>query len=161
MILNNIIAIKSEDLDDDLPSWRWLQHLIKTLGEDCMSSEESSVENSVTNVLWVKNMDWQRNIKELEIIDLQRVIDKDIFSPQGSRPLPRKCAPDNPVTSRDPVMGLPKALYDGLWMSELNEWHKESLKISGEKFSWMKVIRKFTLYYFHTICVLFVLFALK
>ena len=44
MILNNIIAIKSEDLDDDLPSWKWLQHLIKTLGEDGMSSEESSVE---------------------------------------------------------------------------------------------------------------------
>ena len=100
MILNNIIAIKSEDLDDNLPSWKWLQRLIKTLGEDGMSSEESSVENSVTNILRVKNMDWRRNIeKELEIIDLQRVIDKDIFSLQGSRPLPRKCAPDNPVTS--------------------------------------------------------------
>ena len=141
MILNNIITIKSEDLDDDLPSWKWLQHLIKTLGEDGMSSEESSVENSVTNVLRVKNMDWWRNIKkELEIIDLQRVIDKDIFSLQGSRPLPRKRAPDNPVTSRDPVMGLPKALYNSLWMSELNERHKESLKISGEKFPWMKVV---------------------
>ena len=115
MILNNIITIKSEDLDDDLPSWKWLQRLIKTLGEDGMSSEESSVENSVTNVLRVKNMDWRRNIKkELEIIDLQQVIDKDIFSPQGSRPLPRKCAPDNPVMSWDLVMGLPKALYDGL-----------------------------------------------
>ena len=52
-------------------------------------------------------MDWWRNIKkELEIIDLQQVIDKDIFSPQGSRPLPRKRALDNPVTSRDPVMGF-------------------------------------------------------
>ena len=71
MVLNHIITIKSEDLDDDLPSWKWLQHLIKTLGEDGMSSEESSVENSVMNVLWVKNMNWRRNIeKELEIIDL-------------------------------------------------------------------------------------------
>jgi len=82
MILDTIITIKSEDLHDDLLSWKWLQRLIKTLGEDGMSSEESSVENSVTNVLRVKNMDWRRNIeKELEIIDLQRVIDKDIFSP--------------------------------------------------------------------------------
>ena len=141
MILNNIITIKSEDLDDNLPSWKWLQHLIKTLGEDGMSSEESSVENGVTNILQVKNMDWRRNIKkELEIIDLQRVIDKDIFSPQGSRPLPRKHALDNPVMSRDPGMGLPKALYNGLWMSELNEQHKELLKILGEKFPWMKVV---------------------
>ena len=86
-------------------------------------------------------MDWRRNIeKELEIVDLQWIIDKDIFSPQGSRPLPRKRAPDNPVTSRDPVMGLPKALYDGLWMSELNERQKGSLKISDEKFPWMKVV---------------------
>ena len=45
-----------------------------------------------------------------------------------------------PVTSRDLVMGLPKALYNSLWMSELNEQHKESLKISGEKFPWMKVV---------------------
>jgi len=141
MVLDNIIAIKSEDLNDDLPSWKWLQRLIKTLGEDGMSSEESSVENSVTNVLRVKNMDWRRNIeKELEIVDLQRIIDKDIFSPQGSRPLPRKRAPDNPVTSRDPVMGLPKVLYDGLWMLELNERQKGSLKISDEKFPWMKVV---------------------
>ena len=141
MILDNIITIKSEDLNDNLPSWKWLQHLIKTLGEDGMSSEESSVENSVTNVLRVKNMDWQRNIKkELEIVDLQRIIDKDIFSPQGSRPLPRKHAPDNPVTSRDPIMGLPKVLYNGLWMLELNERQKGSLKISDEKFPWMKVI---------------------
>jgi len=141
MVLDNIIAIKSEDLDDDLPSWKWLQRLIKTLGEDGMSSEESSVENSVTNILRVKNMDWRRNIeKELEIVDLQQIIDKDIFSPQGSRPLPRKRAPDNPVTSRDPVMGLPKVLYDGLWMLELNERQKGSLKISDEKFPWMKVV---------------------
>jgi len=122
MILDNIIAIKSEDLNDDLPSWKWLQCLIKTLGEDGMSSEESSVDNSVTNVLQVKSMDWQRNIKkELEIVDLQQIIDKDIFSLQGSRPLPRKYALDNPVTSQDMVMGLPKALYNSLWMSELNE----------------------------------------
>jgi len=51
MILDTIITIKSEDLHDDLPSWKWLQCLIKTLGEDGMSSEESSVENSVMNVL--------------------------------------------------------------------------------------------------------------
>ena len=141
MVLNHIIAIKSEDLNDDLPSWKWLQHLIKTLGEDGMSSEESSVENSVMSILRVKNMNWQRNIeKELEIIDLQWVIDKDIFSPQGSRPLPRKCALDNPVTSQDLVVGLPKVLYDGLWMSELNGQQKESLKISDEKFLWMKVV---------------------
>ncbi|KAI5992984.1 hypothetical protein EDD15DRAFT_2136482, partial [Pisolithus albus] len=60
--------------------WQWLQRLINSLGEHGMSSEESSVENGIENVLRVKRMEWQRNIdKELDIIDLQRILDKDIF----------------------------------------------------------------------------------
>ncbi|KAI5980351.1 hypothetical protein EDC04DRAFT_2618875 [Pisolithus marmoratus] len=75
--------MKSEDPDDDLRSWKWLQRLINTLGEHGMSSEESSVENGIENVLRVKNLEWRKNInKELEIVDLQQVIDKDIFCSQ-------------------------------------------------------------------------------
>lgn len=106
-----------------------------------MSSEESSVENGITNVLRVKNLEWRRNIeKELEIIDLQRVLDKDIFHPQGSIPIPRKRAFDNPKSTRDPVRGLPTALYDDVWISQLTSRQKESLGISNERFPWMKVI---------------------
>ena len=106
-----------------------------------MSLEESSVENGITNVLRVKNLEWRRNIeKELEIIDLQRVLDKDIFHPQGSIPIPRKCAFDNPKSTRDPVRGLPTALYDDVWISQLTSRQKESLGISNERFPWMKVI---------------------
>ncbi|KAF8120035.1 hypothetical protein EV363DRAFT_1084675, partial [Boletus edulis] len=66
--------------DDDLPVWQWLQSLIRLLGEHGMSSEESSVENGVENVLHVKKMDWRRNIdRELDIIDLQRLVDEDLF----------------------------------------------------------------------------------
>ncbi|KAI5996399.1 hypothetical protein EDD15DRAFT_2131072, partial [Pisolithus albus] len=79
-ILDHIVATKSEVPDDDLRSWQWLQHLINSLGEHGMSSEESSVENGIENVLQVKRMEWRRNIdKELDIIDLQRILDKDIF----------------------------------------------------------------------------------
>ncbi|KAI5981631.1 hypothetical protein EDD15DRAFT_2147576, partial [Pisolithus albus] len=60
--------------------WKWLQRLIITLGDHGMSSEESSVENGIENVLRVKKMEWRKNIdQELEIIDLQRILDKDIF----------------------------------------------------------------------------------
>ncbi|KAI5992126.1 hypothetical protein EDD15DRAFT_2124318, partial [Pisolithus albus] len=79
-ILDHIVATKSEVPDDDLRSWQWLQRLINSLGEHGMSSEESSVENGIENVLRVKRMEWRRNIdKELDIIDLQRILDKDIF----------------------------------------------------------------------------------
>ncbi|KAI5990697.1 hypothetical protein EDC04DRAFT_2911880 [Pisolithus marmoratus] len=140
LILDHIAALKSDTYDDDLPSWQWLGRLIKTLGEHGMSSEESAVENGVENVLRVKTMSWRRNIdRELEIVDLQRTVDIDIFSPQGSRPLRRIHATENPTTKRDAVKGLPLALYDGAWIAGLTECQKESLEISTAPFPWMKV----------------------
>ncbi|KAI6105014.1 hypothetical protein EDD17DRAFT_1771288 [Pisolithus thermaeus] len=140
-VLDHIVTMKSEAPDDDLHSWQWLQHLIKSLGEHGMSSEESSVENGIENVLRVKKMEWRKNIdKELEIIDLQRILDKDIFCSQGAKPLPRKHAPDNPTSSQAPVTALPTALYNEEWISQLTERQRESLKISKEPFPWMKII---------------------
>ncbi|KAG1754120.1 hypothetical protein EDD22DRAFT_756298, partial [Suillus occidentalis] len=61
-------------------SWRWLQRLIKTLGEGGMSSEESNVENDIETVLRVKNMTWRQAIEwEMDIVDHQRLVDDDIF----------------------------------------------------------------------------------
>ncbi|KAI6098168.1 hypothetical protein F5141DRAFT_1219797 [Pisolithus sp. B1] len=122
-------------------NWQWLQHLINSLGEHGMSSEESSVENGIENVLQVKRMEWWRNIdKELDIIDLQQILDKDIFCLQGAKLLPRKHAPDNPMSSRDQVPALPVALYNEEWILQLTECQRESLKISKELFPWMKIV---------------------
>ncbi|KAI5980495.1 hypothetical protein EDC04DRAFT_2917911 [Pisolithus marmoratus] len=100
-----------------------------------------SVENGIENVLQVKNLEWQKNIdKELEIVDLQQVVDKDIFCSQGAKPLPRKRAPDNPNSSQVPLMGLPMALYDDMWISQLTKLQRESLKISKDPFPWMKLV---------------------
>ncbi|KAI6117063.1 hypothetical protein EDD16DRAFT_1896224 [Pisolithus croceorrhizus] len=141
MVLDEMVKSKSEAQDDDLQSWKWLRSLIKTLGEHGMSSEESSVENGVENVLRVKNMPWRRNIdRELEIVDFQRLLDTDIFSPQGSKPLTRKCSPDNPSTTCDVVKALPLALYDGAWFAQLTEHQIEALNVPQQTFSWMKVV---------------------
>ncbi|KAI6133981.1 hypothetical protein EV401DRAFT_2064473 [Pisolithus croceorrhizus] len=141
MVLDEMVKSKSEAQDDNLQSWKWLRSLIKTLGEHGMSSEESSVENGVENVLRVKNMPWRRNIdQELEIVDFQRLLDTDIFSPQGSKPLTRKRSPDNPSTTRDAVKALPLALYDGAWFAQLTERQIEALNVPQQTFSWMKVV---------------------
>ncbi|KAF9228568.1 hypothetical protein BS17DRAFT_197973 [Gyrodon lividus] len=104
-----------------------------------MSSEESSLENGVENILRVKQMEWRRNIDhELEIIDRERIIDSDIFSAQGSKPLPRKRATDNPPTSRNPVDALPLALYDSAWLLRLTERQSEILQASKVTFPWKK-----------------------
>ena len=140
-MLDHIVALKTDLQEDDLTTWQWLQALIKALGESGMSSEESSVENGVENVLRVKNMEWRRNIdRELEIVDLQRIIDSDIFSQRGSRPLIQKRAHGNPTTTRKALTGLPLALYDGAWMANLTERQLEALEISQEPFSWVRVI---------------------
>ncbi|KAI6162415.1 hypothetical protein EDD17DRAFT_1757181 [Pisolithus thermaeus] len=141
MVLDEMVKSKSEAQDDDLQSWKWLRSLIKMLGEHGMSSEESSVENGVENVLRVKNMPWRRNIdRELEIVDFQCLLDTDIFSPQGSKPLTHKRSPDNPSTTRDAVKALPLALYDGAWFAQLTERQIEALNVPQQTFSWMKVV---------------------
>ncbi|KAI6112651.1 hypothetical protein F5141DRAFT_1063049 [Pisolithus sp. B1] len=70
-VLDYVVQLRTEVSDDDLTAWKWLQHLVKTLGEQGMSSEESAVENEIEQVLHVKRMEWQRCIDcELDIIDV-------------------------------------------------------------------------------------------
>ncbi|KAI6145976.1 hypothetical protein BKA82DRAFT_4016137 [Pisolithus tinctorius] len=141
LILDQMVKLKSEVQDDDIQSWKWLQHLIKTLGEHGMSSEESSVENGVENILRVKNMPWRRNIdQELEIRDFQCILDTDVFSPQGSKPLTHKCAPDNPSTTCSAAKALPLALYNGAWIAHLTKCEIEALDVPQQTFPWMKVV---------------------
>jgi len=135
-----MIELKKDEADEDLPAWQWLQKLIETLGDGGMSSEESDVENDIECVLRVKNMMWRRGIeRELQIIDHQRVLEDDIFSPQGSKPMTRIRAPGNQMTSRSPITGLPKCLYDGEWLAGLTENQVKRLDVSNETFRWMKV----------------------
>lgn len=132
--------LKTETADNDLPAWEWLQHLVKTLGEHGMSSEESAVENEVEHVLRVKNMEWRRGIgRELDIVDVERILDSEIFAPQGSKPVKRIRAHDNPMTSRDVVTGLPMELYDGAWIANLTQRQLDSLGVSSANFAWMEV----------------------
>ncbi|KAG1744648.1 uncharacterized protein EDB91DRAFT_1015312, partial [Suillus paluster] len=75
-----LVKYKTDENEEDLPAWQWLQQLVGTLGEDSMSLEESDVENDIETVLHVKNMTWCHAIKwELDIIDHQRIVDDDIF----------------------------------------------------------------------------------
>jgi hypothetical protein len=139
-ILEHIINLKKDDEDEDLPAWMWLQKVIKTLGDGGMSSEESDVENNIHCVLRVKNMAWRRKIeRELDVIDHQRVLDDDVFAPQGSKPMKRIRAPGNSMSERSPITGLPKALYDGEWVDGLTGGQMERLNVSNDTFRWMKV----------------------
>ncbi|KAG2738860.1 hypothetical protein P692DRAFT_20882259 [Suillus brevipes Sb2] len=139
-VVDHLVKQTSDENEEDLPAWQWLQRLIKTLGEGGMSSEESDVENDIETVLRVKNMIWRRAIEwEMDIVDHQRLVDDDIFAPQGSKPMKCICAGGNLTTSRAQVNGLPKVLYSEGWLAGLTKRQVERLMISEEEFKWMKV----------------------
>ncbi|KAG1853564.1 hypothetical protein C8R48DRAFT_675830 [Suillus tomentosus] len=139
-VLDHLVKQKTDDKEEDLPVWQWLQQLVKMLGECGMSSEESDLENDIETVLRVKNMVWRRAVEcELDIVDHQRLADDDIFAPQGSKPMKRIRAARNPKTSRVPAEELPKALYSEEWLMGLSKRQVEKLSISDKRFKWMQV----------------------
>jgi hypothetical protein len=75
----------------------------------------------------------------MDIIDHQRLVDNDIFAPQGSKPMKWIHTAGNPMTSRAQVNGLPKVLYNKVWLTGLTKHQVERLMISEEPFKWMKV----------------------
>jgi hypothetical protein len=132
--------VELKESADDLPLWEWLQDLLTRLGPDGMSSEESSIEG-IQTVYRVKVVEWRRNIdKELDILDEQRLLDTDIFSPQGSKPVTRIRGDRNPRSERHPVCGLPEALYDKQWLEGQSEnYCRMTLCVSQEQFRWFKI----------------------
>jgi hypothetical protein len=86
-----MIDIKESEDAPDTPIWKWLRQLIKTLGEDGTSSDESEVDEQTGYTIYrAHKMPWRRNIDfEISMIDKLRFRDKDLFSSKGSKPLPR------------------------------------------------------------------------
>jgi len=105
-----------------------------------MSSKESAVENNVEHVLCVKQMEWQHSIdRELEIVDAERLLSNDFFSPQGVQPVKHIHAPDNPGTSRKAVQGLPIDFYNSAWITGLTQHDFDTLEILKDRFIWRKI----------------------
>ena len=66
--------------------WVWLTDVLKRLGLDRMSSNESVADNDIHTIYQTNVMPWRRDMeRELEIIDTQRFIDADIYTPRGQK----------------------------------------------------------------------------
>ena len=134
-----MIEIKESEHASDTPIWKWLHKLIKTLGEDGTSSDESEVDEQTGYTIYrVHKMLWRRNIDfEISMIDKLQFSDKDLFSNKGSKPLPRTRSNRNQNSSRMPPIGLPKAVYNSEWIA--NQRDKRKLRISNKSFEWMSL----------------------
>lgn len=107
-----------------------------------MSSDESGTEEGVETVYCIKIMTWRREIeKELGIIDRKQMVDRDIFAPQGAKPVKRICGTGNPVSHRGPISKLPHALYNQDWLeSQVDDYLKVTLCTSEEQFRWLNIL---------------------
>ena len=118
-----------------------MRKLIKLLGEEGMSSDESEVDEELgIFVFRPKEMPWRPNVeKVMAIIDKQRMVDRDIYSFKGSKPGPRSRNKKKGTSRRRPPAGLPRSLYDKDWLKTQTTSQVRRLHISKNKFVWMKV----------------------
>jgi hypothetical protein len=141
-ILEKVIDIKESEGASDTPIWEWLRRLIKTLGEEGTSSDESEVDEQTGQTIYrVHKMPWRRNVEiEISMVDKLRFHDKDLFSNKGSKPLPRTRSDRNQESSRkSPPKGLPRAVYSGEWVAKQSKLEKHRLEISKEPFEWISL----------------------
>lgn len=106
-----------------------------------MSSDESEVvEETGKEVYRVNDMPWRRDVEEeMQLIDRQRLLDREIFSRKGARPVTR--IRDGNTSRRDAARGLPKSCYDKEWLKSAPESEVEKLEVSKKRFDWMVVRR--------------------
>ena len=139
--MEGIIELKRASNSGDLKVWEWLFRVLEYLGVDGMSSEESSVENNRV-VYRVKIMAWRRDITDcLNMIDKQRHLIPGLFSNSGSKGVAKQRGggPGFLVLDRAPVLKLPRAFYDDAWFNSIDERRQLTLKVSKERFEWLKV----------------------
>ena len=118
-----------------------MRSLIKLLGEDGMSSDESEVDDELGVLVFrPKEMPWRPDVeKVMAIIDKQRMVDRDIYSLKGAKPGPRSRNKKKGKSRRRPPAGLPRSLYDKDWLKTQTTTQVRRLYISKNKFVWMKV----------------------
>lgn len=121
----------------DVGTWKFLLKVIKKLGIDGMSSEESD-DDGMFRVCLVP---WRRDIAEyLQIIDNERSLNRKQFPRQGSKAVIRKREANAPKSKRKATPGLPRSFYDNKWLEEQGEEFVDVLETSeDEKWVWPSI----------------------
>ncbi|KAI6031653.1 hypothetical protein BKA83DRAFT_4122219 [Pisolithus microcarpus] len=129
-ITKSMVAIKEAKGDDDVVAWRFLNSLITTLGSDGMSSEDSDGEDTEA-IFCTRTLPWRRDIvRELQIVDQQRLRDSTIFSPRGAKAAKRIRGDNFPQSERKAVKGLPRPFYNEVVFVSARPSHNRSMDIA-------------------------------
>jgi len=141
--LDRVIDVKLEEGATDVPIWRWLRELVEKLGEDGMSSDESDTyQRTGLPTYRVKHLRWRRKMdNELNMVDKLRVVDKDLYSRRGAKPIPRFRDDRNSDSCRSAPKGRPRRLYDSQWLQEQTPRERRGLLIPDENFPWLQLLK--------------------
>jgi len=117
-ITDTMVAVKEAKGDDDVVAWQFLSNVITMLGSDGMSSKDSDGEDTKP-IYCTHTLPWRRDIiKELNLIDQQRLQDSDIFSPRGAKAAKHLRSDNFSQSEQKAVQGLPCPFYDEGWFTQ-------------------------------------------
>ena len=136
--MNNITHPREVD------TWKYLESVISRYGVDGTSSDESEVEaeEMVEPVFQVHSLPWRRNIDGLlKVVDDEIHLNRKTVRRRGALPRRRTRPRTMVVSTRKPVQGLPRELYDDEWFNGLEEGEQMVLDVSEERWEWLEVQR--------------------
>ena len=103
---------------------------------DGTSSDESDGVDDIYPIFRKKKMPWRRNLdKELGFLDTQRLVDRQIWANQGSKPTRRMIS--DLESTRRAVTNLPREFYDSQWLRDLTDAQRADLDIAKKSFPWL------------------------
>jgi hypothetical protein len=125
-----MIMVKKKNGDSDVAIWEWLKTLLKTLGDEGMSSDDSDIDDRTqTEILHVRKLPWRRSLdKELDIIDSQRRDDQELFTKKGSKPVTRLRHMKELTSRRNAPTEKPKNIFEKSWLKKQQDQDKLELK---------------------------------
>ena len=136
--------IETRDLghgtDADRQAWAYVRDLVKTLGPEGMSSEDSGYdEEQEDKVYRVTIRDCRRDCDDLLVaLDKNHLSHRIASGRWGRIPVPRQ-RPGISLSERPAPTHWPRALYDGDWWEQLKPGEKKQYADCKNDFNWKNV----------------------
>ena len=127
----------------DLKEWRHILDTLEWYGREGMSSDESKVEDDIEEIYRPKLLPWRRREADayMDILDRTRKLPGQRSHSKKGRPPTKRIrrGEKTVVSTRDPVVGLPAALYHRQWMDGLTTTERRRLRASLSPFKWKRI----------------------
>ena len=124
----------------NLKEWHHILDTLEWYGREGMSSDESKVEDDIEEIYHPKLLPWHWREADayMDILDRTRKLPGQGSHSKKGRPPTKQIrhSKKTVVSTQDPAMGLPAALYHWQWMDGLMTTERQRLCASFSPFKW-------------------------